>query len=65
MNAIIKGMNAVIKWLKRNPCKECIYYHPTNNTCNSKKCAYANPYVNIMDRLLCHPCKSESEDKTK
>lgn len=23
----------------RNPCKDCVYYHKENRTCQSKKCA--------------------------
>ena len=30
-------MKKLLKWLKRNPCKECEYYHYGNNTCQSKK----------------------------
>ena len=42
----------------RNPCKECIYYHKENNTCQSKKCATGGlGYITIFDRLLCEPCK--------
>ena len=45
----------IIERLKRNPCKECMYYVSTNNVCQSKKCASNNPYVTIFDRLLCEP----------
>jgi hypothetical protein len=42
----------------RNPCKDCIYYHKENKTCQSKKCATGgNGKVSWIDRLLCSPCK--------
>lgn len=49
--------------LKRNPCKECAYYHKENNVCQSKKVATcgANPYVSLRDRMFCKPYKAESE----
>ena len=50
----------IIKWLKRNPCNECIYYKP-NGVCQSKKCASNNPYVTKIDRLFCEPYKGEKE----
>ena len=44
----------------RNPCKECDYYHPENNTCQSKKCAtMGDGYVTFIDRLFCEPYKVE------
>lgn len=52
----------LIERLKRNPCLECEYYHKANNTCQSKKCATNNPYVNKLDRMFCEPYKTESED---
>lgn len=56
-------MGKIFEWLKRNPCKECIYYIVTNNTCQSKKCATCGNHseVTIIDRLFCEPCK-EQED---
>jgi hypothetical protein len=45
-------------WLKRNPCAECLYYNPENNTCNSKKAVTMGPgYVTWTDRLYCEPYK--------
>lgn len=45
----------------RNPCKDCIYYHKENRTCQSKKCATGgNGKVSWVDRLLCSPCKVSS-----
>ena len=42
----------------RNPCKDCIYYHKKNKTCQSKKCATGrNGKVSWIDRLFCSPCK--------
>ena len=36
----------------RNPCKECIYFHKENNTCQSKKCATGGPgYITVFDKL--------------
>jgi len=42
----------------RNPCKDCIYYHKENKTCQSKKCAtYGDGKVSWIDRLFCSPRK--------
>lgn len=42
----------------RNPCKDCIYYHKENKTCQSKKCATGGSgKVSWVDRLFCSPCK--------
>lgn len=51
----------LIEWLKRNPCKNCEYYHKENNVCQSKKVATCgnHPYVNLADRLFCEPQESE------
>ena len=50
----------------RNPCKECDYYYPENNTCQSKKCAtMGDGYVTFMDRLLCKPYKAERDNNGK
>lgn len=36
------------------PCNRCIYYHPENNTCQSKKCATGGAgYVTRVDRKYC------------
>lgn len=46
----------------RNPCKDCIYYHKENKTCQSKKCAtYGDGKVSWIDRLFCSPCKNLGE----
>lgn len=48
----------------RNACKECDFYHPTNNTCQSKKCCTGGAgYVTFFDRLFCKPYKAEEERK--
>lgn len=53
----------LIKFLKRNPCKECFYYHPKNNTCQSKKVATSGDgYVTLFDRLFCEPYKGGGEE---
>jgi hypothetical protein len=42
----------------RNPCKDCIYFHKENKTCQSKKCATGGSgKVSWVDRLFCSPCK--------
>lgn len=42
----------------RNPCSECVYYHPENNTCQSKKCATSGEgYVTWIDRRYCKVCR--------
>lgn len=42
----------------RNPCKDCIYYHKENRTCQSKKCATGGSgKVSWIDKLFCAPCK--------
>lgn len=47
----------------KNPCKECIYYHKENNTCQSKKCATGGTgYVTVLDRLFCKPYKPPKEE---
>lgn len=44
----------------RNPCKECVYYHPENNTCQSKKCETGGyGYVGLWERLFCEPAKRD------
>jgi len=55
----------LIKWFKRNPCKECEFYHSKDNVCQSKKVATCgcHPYVDWFDRHLCQPYEPESEDK--
>lgn len=54
-------INELIKRLKRNPCKECLYYCKENNVCQSKKCATCgcHPYITWFDRLFCKPYKGE------
>ena len=53
-----------MKIIKRNSCKECLYYHKTNNTCQSKKCATGGAgYVTWWDRLWCEPYKREWQKK--
>lgn len=52
------GHTAMLK----NPCKECVYYHKENNTCQSKKCATGDPgYVSIFDRLFCEPYRGRAD----
>ena len=47
----------------RNSCKDCIYYHKENRTCQSKKCATGGSgKVSWVDRLFCSPCKKKVED---
>ena len=50
--------------LKRNPCKECLFYSEGNNVCQSKKVATAgvHPYVNFLDRFFCEPYKGMGAD---
>lgn len=44
----------------RNPCKDCIYYHEENKTCQSKKCATGGSgKVSWVDRLFSSPCKKD------
>lgn len=55
----------ISKLLKRNPCKECAYYHKENNVCQSKKvitCG-ANPYVSLIDRMFCKPYSVPEREK--
>lgn len=56
-------IHKLIQWFKRNACEKCDYYHTSNNTCQSKKCATCgcHPYVNWFDRHFCEPYKTESE----
>lgn len=47
----------------RNPCKDCIYYHQENKTCQSKKCATGGSgKVYWVDRLFCLSCKKNGGD---
>ena len=47
----------------RNPCKDCIYYHKENRTCQSKKCATGGSgRVSWVDRLFCSPRKKDRGD---
>lgn len=42
----------------RNPCKDCIYYHQENKTCQSKKCAIDTTCaVDAEPVVLCKDCK--------
>lgn len=42
----------------KNACKDCLYYHNDNNTCQSKKCStHGRGDINILDRLFCIPYK--------
>ena len=48
----------------RNPCKDCIYYHKENKTCQSKKRATGgNGKVTWADKLFCSPCKKNGGAK--
>lgn len=38
---------------QKDACKECDYYHDSNNTCQLKKCSTNNPYVTRTDRMHC------------
>jgi hypothetical protein len=56
-------INKLIKWFNRNACKNCHYYYPENNVCQSKKCATCgcHSYVNWFDRHFCEPYKAVSK----
>nr|DAV62845.1 MAG TPA: hypothetical protein [Caudoviricetes sp.] len=48
----------------RNPCKDCIYFHKENRTCQSKKCATGGSgKVSWVDKLFCSPCKKNGGAK--
>lgn len=52
----MKGYVEIMKL--ENKCKECVYYHESNNTCQSKKCATTREgYATFIDRLFCKPYK--------
>ena len=41
-----------------NPCKDCIFYHKENKTCQSKKWAIGGSgKVTLVDRIFCYPYK--------
>lgn len=45
-------------------CAQCVYYHESNNTCQSKKCGgVSDGTVTWFDRIFCIPYKSSEEDK--
>lgn len=49
----------------KNPCKECVYYHKENNTCQSKKAATSGyGYVTFWDRLMCEPNRGVRKDES-
>ena len=50
-------LNKIIQWFKKNPCKECDFYIASNNTCVSRKCGGAVPYISFFDKLFCSPYK--------
>lgn len=56
-------IDKLIQWFNRNSCKECDYYFPENNVCQSKKCATCgcHPYVNWFDRHFCEAYKGKQE----
>lgn len=60
-------MKKLLKRLKRNPCKECEYYHSENNTCQSKKIATCgnHPYITWFDKLFCKPYKGEGDKQNE
>lgn len=44
-------------------CKECVFYHKENNTCQSKKCACVNEgRITWIDILFCKPCKANDKE---
>lgn len=44
-------------------CKDCIYYHKENRTCQSKKCATGGSgKVSWVDRMFCSPYKKDGGD---
>ena len=55
----------IIDRLKRNPCKDCKFYNSKYNTCQSKKSATYNPYVNKLDKLFCEPYKEVKKNDNR
>lgn len=53
----------IFERLKRDPCKECIYFVEKNNVCESKKCTSNNPYITKFDKVFCEPRKKEVNNK--
>ena len=53
----------IFERLKRDPCKECIYFCKKTNICESKKCASNNPYITKLDKMFCEPLKKEVNNK--
>lgn len=48
--------------MMRNPCKDCIYYHKKNKTCQSKKCATGGSgKISWIDKLFCSSCKKDGQ----
>ena len=44
----------------KNKCKECIYYHENNGTCQLKKCSTTGcGYVTIANILSCEYLRKE------
>ena len=50
--------------LKRFPCKECLYYAPENNTCQSKKAATGGiGVVGMFEKLYCEPYGRREDER--
>lgn len=53
----------MLRLFTHDPCKQCIYYHASNNTCQIKKCCTGGyGYVSFLDRLCCSPCRNGRDD---
>lgn len=50
-------MFSFLKRKHEDRCERCLWYHPSNGTCNIKKCAgFGCGYVSQLDRRSCELC---------
>ena len=55
----MKIVEKIKAFLKKDVCKDCLYYIKANGTCQSKKCGSSEPYVSWSDRHFCSPYKGD------
>lgn len=57
----MKIIEKIKAFIKKDACKDCLYYVKENGTCQSKKCATSPEYsyVSWSDRHFCSPYKGE------
>lgn len=51
--------------LYKDVCRDCAWYHPSNETCQLKKCSTNNPYVTGRNRRYCQQGKLKESENEK